>query len=57
MTDLPEQPVDASARGQQRERFYERMEPGEVTIDREPVGGPVPQLTPEELRDLGIDPV
>jgi hypothetical protein len=52
MTQPDDRPVDAAER---HERMLERMEPGEVTIDREPVGGPIPQLTDEELRELGLD--
>jgi hypothetical protein len=53
VTDRPE---DQQQRDQRRERLLERMDPGPVTLDREPVGGPIPQLTDEELRDLGLMP-
>ncbi len=52
MTDRPED--DERAREERRERLLERMEPGPVTLDREPVGGPIPQPTEEELREAGL---
>ncbi|MBB2941953.1 hypothetical protein FB565_001657 [Actinoplanes lutulentus] len=56
MTDRPDRPAnDERERELRRERLFERMDPGPVTIDREPVGGPIPQLTDEELREAGLD--
>ena len=53
MTDRPDKD-DATEREARRERLAERMNPGPVTILREPVGGPIPKYTPEELREPGI---